>query len=536
MNAIPVTAAAVVLLASVAHAQAGPEASADGERVQGTWSGDVAVFKGLPFAQPPVGPLRWKPPVARPAGSGVRKAAEFGPSCMQTDRLAVWTRGIAAVFGTVDQVPSEPLNPSEDCLYLNVWTATPGAGAKPVMVWIHGGSNLNGSGSSSWYDGSALARRGVVVVTVNYRLGAFGFLVHPALARESPNGAAGNYGLMDQLEALRWVQRNIRSFGGDPSRVTVFGESAGSIDIMHLMASPLAPGLFHRAIAQSGAPMSPMADRETSAATGVALAKQVGADTAADPLAALRAVPAADLLAAQDRMFASGRLVGPTVDGWLLPDMTVRIFERGAQLKVPLMAGTNALEMTTLRVYMPRFERTPEGYRQWVARLAGGGSATVLALYPAATAEETEGASLALYTDLMFTCPTRVAARAASRSGQKVYLYQFTRIPPGGDKLGAFHAAEITYVFGNRLPWLPREQTDEALSRAMGDYWTRFAATGNPSGGRDPEWPAYGGGRDAYLELGPSIAARSDLKREVCDAVEPTMRAAWAAPRTGDNR
>ena len=532
MNVMTVTAAAVVLFATIAEGQAAPQAQADGEKVQGAWSGDVAVFKGVPFAVAPVGALRWKPPVVRPAGSGLRQATQFGSSCMQTDRLSVWSKGIAAVFGTADKVSDEPLNPSEDCLYLNVWTAAPGAGAKPVMVWIHGGSNLNGSGASNWYDGAALARRGVVVVSVNYRLGVFGFLAHPALAAESPNGAAGNYGLMDQLEALRWVKRNIRSFGGDPSRVTVFGESAGSIDIMHLMASPRAKGLIHRVIAQSGAPMAPMLDLKASGRFGVALAKLAGIDTTQDQLAALRAKPAADLLAAQDRMFAGGMLVGPNVDGWVLPEMTVRIFERGEQLKVPLLVGTNALEMTTLRVYLPRFERTAEGYRKWVTQSSGAGAAKVLELYPASTAEEIEAASLALSTDMLFTCPTRIAARAMGKTGQKTFLYQFTRVAPGGDKLGAFHAAEISYVFGNRLPWLPREQADEALSQAMGDYWTRFAATGNPNGGKGPAWPAYGAGGDRYLELGTTIAPRSDLKRDVCDALEPAMRSGWAKPTT----
>ena len=530
MKAMTVTAAAVVLFATIAEGQTAPQAKADGEKVQGAWAGDVAVFKGVPFAVPPVGALRWKPPVARPAGSGSRQTTQFGPSCMQTDRLGVWSKGIAAVFGTADKVSDEPLNPSEDCLYVNVWTTAPGAGARPVMVWIHGGSNLNGSGSSTWYDGAALARRGVVVVTVNYRLGVFGFLAHPALAAESPSGAAGNYGLMDQLEALRWVQRNIRSFGGDPSRVTVFGESAGSIDIMHLMASPQAKGLFQRAIAESGAPMAPMFDLKTSAGFGLALAKMVGVDSAPNQLAALRAKPAADLLAAQDRMFAAGMLVGPNVDGSVLPDMTARIFERGEQVKVPLLVGTNALEMTTLRIYLPRFERTAEGYRKWVTQTSGPGAAKVLELYPASTPAEIESMSLALSTDVFFTCPTRIAARAMTKAGQKTYLYQFTRVPPGGDKLGAFHAAEISYVFGNRLPWLPRDQTDETLSQAMGDYWTRFAATGDPNGGKGPKWPVYGGGRDEYLELGNTIAPRADLKRDVCDALEPTMRSAWAKP------
>jgi para-nitrobenzyl esterase len=512
------------MAARLAVSQAAPRAAADGTGYEGDWVGGIAAFKGIPYATPPLGPLRWRPTEPIQTGSGVRPARAYGPSCIQTDRLAVWTRTIAAAFGTQDKVPTEPLNPSEDCLYLNVWTAKVGAGSAPVMVWIHGGSNLNGSGSSSWYDGSALAKRGVVVVTINYRLGLFGFLAHPALAAESKRGAAGNYGLLDQLEALRWVQRNIRAFGGDPSRVTVFGESAGSIDLMHLMASPLSKGLFHRAIAESGAPMAPMATLEIAERGGLALVKAVGADTTAI-LASLRAKPATDLLAAQDRLLLGGWIAGPNVDGWVLPDMTVKIFERGEQQRVPMILGTNALEMTTLRIYLPRFQRTVAGYQAWGGQTFGPAGERVLGFYPAASDAEVEKALLPLATDLLFTCPTRIAARAVRRAGQNAYLYQFTRVLPGGEQLGAYHGAEINYVFGTPLPWLPREQVDVTLSEAMMDYWVRFATAGDPNGGTAERWQPYGrDGRDHYLELGSRIVSRTDLAQERCDAIESATK------------
>ena len=523
MNAILMAAAAVMLLTSCADPNAGPRATVGGETLEGVRSGDVAVFKGIPYALPPVGPLRWKSPVPRPSGTGVRSAVTFGPSCMQPPTVMVdFITAAAKVIGTADRVTDQPFKTDEDCLTLNVWTGSMGSALKPVMVWIHGGGNYLGSSSETMYDGAALARHGVVVVSINYRLGVFGFLAHPALAAESPHGAAGNYGLMDQLEALRWVQRNIRGFGGDSSRVTIFGQSAGSLDATLLMASPQAKGLFHRVIGESGAPMNGMPNLKTSGDAGVALAKQVGADTAADPLAALRAMSAADLLAA-------AAIYGPNVDGWVLPDVAARIFERGEQLGVPLLTGTTALEWASVQTVAPMgFERTAKGYREWVTASTGPAAARVLQLLPASSAAETERAGLQLMTDFLFTCPARLAARAVSKSGHQAYLYQFTRVPPGAEKLGAFHLLEIPYVFGNQPGWIPRDQTDDRLSAAIMDYWVRFATTGDPNGGTAPVWPAYEPTGEPYLELGDSIAQKAGLVKDICDALEPGMRAGWA--------
>ncbi len=509
-----------------------PSVVADGQTLEGTALTDrsgMSVFRGVRYAMAPVGDLRWRPPVPHPAGSGTRAAKDFSPSCAQTDRLSVWTRSIAQVFGTVDKVEAEPLVISEDCLYLNVWTGNLArrSAAQPVMVWIHGGSNLNGQGSSLWYDGANLAAKGVVVVTINYRLGVFGFMAHPALTAESPNRASGNYGLLDQLEALRWVKRNIAAFGGDPNRVTVFGESAGSINVIHLMASPQSKGLFHRAIAQSGVPMAAMAPLKMAEMAGAGVAKMLNADPS-NVLQSLRAASTQEVLAAGTRAIASGQLMGPIVDGWLLPDMTVRLFEAGKQLAVPLLVGSNALEMSTLRTYLPRFEQTPAGYQKWVGQTFAAAAPKVLELFPVASADDLEPKFLEVVTDLLFGCPTRIAVRAMAARSSPVYLYQFTRVLPGGEKLGAYHAMEIPYAFGNRLAWMPREATDERLSATMMEYWTRFAATGNPNGGREMKWPAYSPESDQSLELGSTLRVVTGLKKSVCDVIEPVMRAGWA--------
>ena len=393
--------------------------------------------------------------------------------------------------------------------------------------------NVTTKGFTPTYDGVALARKGVVVVTINYRLGVFGFMAHRALTAESPDGSSGNYGLLDQIEALRWVQRNISAFGGDASRVTVFGESAGSIDIIHLMASPLAKGLFHRAIAQSGAPMAPMAPLARAHLVGDAVARVLGADSL-NPLPSMRGASTQEVLAAGDRVMSGGGLMGPIADGWVLPDMTVRIFEAGNQHRVPLLIGTNALEMSTLRVFLPRVESTVAGYQKWVERFFGAAAPRVLALLPVDSSSQIERRSLESFTDWRFTCPARIAARTTAATGTPVYLYHFTRVLPGGESLGAFHSMEIAYVFGNPPAWLPHEPTDERLSRAMMGYWVQFATTGDPNGGNRFRWPSYGAS-EQYLELGSTIRDGRALKQDFCDAVEPGLRAQWARARTASS-
>jgi para-nitrobenzyl esterase len=509
----------------------GPRAQADGETLEGTLFGGPteAVFRGIPYAAPPVGDLRWKPPEPHRAREGIRSAREFGPSCPQSNRLVFFNRGIATVFGTQAQVPDPPLNIGEDCLTLNVWTAnwgrTAGGGSgQPVMVWIHGGSNLSGEGSASLYWGDKLARRGVVVVTINYRLGALGFLAHPALTAESPRRASGNYGLLDQLAALQWVKRNIAGFGGDPARVTVFGESAGAIDLTALMTSPLAKGLFHRAIAQSGVAIGPLGallPLARAEAAGAGLAKALGVDTAANVTDALRRTPLRDLLAAADRLILAGRLpVSPIVDGWVLPDLPGRAFDAGRQLGVPLLVGSNAREMSSLPYYLPRFDRTVSAYRRYLDSTFGTTASRIAELYPAAADAEVERQLTGLVTDYFFTCPARLTARSMAAASAPAYLYQFTRVLPRGEKLGAYHGAELGYVFDTQPSWLPKDAVDDSLTAVMGAYWTAFAKSGLPEVEGLPRWAPYSAGSDQYLELGGRVAPASGLKREACDLME----------------
>ena len=416
---MPAVGLASILSCLLAAQGQTPTVTAGGEVLEGVWLGPgAALFRGIPYAAAPVGDLRWRPPELHRPRPGSQSARSFSPVCVQTERLTAWEKSIATAFGTSDKVDATPRNTNEDCLYLNVWTNNLGGGTtQPVMVWIHGGSNVAGEGSSPWYDGSMLAKRGVVVVTINYRLGVFGFLALPDLSAESPHRVSGNYGLLDQLAALRWVQADIKQFGGDPERVTVFGESAGSLDLVALMASPSSAGLFHRAIAQSGAPMGialPLAQAE---AQGAALVEASGSDSNGGSAAMLRRKPAAELLQLADRQVLAGKLqIQPVIDGWLMPDAPGRIFSAGKQRKVPLIIGSNAREMTTLRAYLPPIPRTVAGYRGWLAQTFGADAERFGELYPAESDGEVDGALIDATTELLFTCPARFAARGMTRA------------------------------------------------------------------------------------------------------------------------
>lgn len=508
---------------------AAPQVQLDGAHytgIAGPRQGE-AVFKGVPFAAPPVGVLRWRPPEPLSPSGTPRAATVVGPSCPQAPVLISFRRGIAAAFGTADKVDTTVVPTSEDCLSLNIWTAhwNDRRTLRPVMVWFHGGSNMFGEGSSAEYDGAALARRGVVLVTINYRLGALGFLSHPALTAESPDKASGNYGLLDQVAALQWVKRNIRAVGGDPGRVTIFGESAGSIDVLALMASPLSTGLFHRAIAESGTPMGASQSLVQAEAAGVALARSLGIDSTADVLASLRRASAQDIIAAAGRLVLAGQYTpGPIVDGWVLPERPGKVFDDGRQNAVPLLIGSNGLEMSTLRTYLPRIPRTTDAYAQWVRATLGMAAPRLLALYPPATDAGVDDALVRLTTDLFITCPSRYVARAVARAGQPAYLYLFTRVLPGGAKLGAYHSAEIGYVFGNRTSWLPNDAVDDSLAATIGDYWVRFATTGNPNMAGRPEWPTHDVVSDRSMELGDRVASQSGVRREACDLVALGLR------------
>ncbi len=437
--------------------------------VTGTDPG-VRVFKGLPFAEPPVGNLRWRAPRPVAHWDGVRKADEFGPICMQA----------AGRGGAQTKM-------SEDCLYLNVWTAAKTASERrPVLLWIHPGGYTSGSGSAPGTNGEALAKKGVVVVTINYRLGALGFFAYPELTKESDRNASGNYALMDQTAALEWVQKNIAGFGGDPQRVTVDGDSAGAASIGNLVGSPRTKGLFQRAIAESGAWLglsvahtNTLAEAEQA---GMKSAETVGAHSLAD----LRALSAADVLKIRGG--------GPIVDGWFLPEDVGKVFAEGKQNDIPVLLGSNKDEGTFF--LQPT---TAEKYVEQARRRYGDRADEYLNLYPGKTDEEASASQLAAFRDELGWVMRNWASLQSKTGKSKAYLYYFTHEPPaaqsasprGGFASGATHGSEAAYVFRNLLPGRQWTDLDRQVSDTISSYWVNFATTGNPNGKGLTNWPAY---------------------------------------------
>jgi para-nitrobenzyl esterase len=476
-------AAAALSLGSASQAQTGPVVDAPAGAVTGQTVGAVRAFKGLPYAAAPVGPARWTSPTPLPRWPGVRDGSRFGPACFQP------RSGPGSIY-TDDPGPM-----SEDCLSLNVWTPA-NATKTPVLVWIHGGALVAGSSHEAIYDGAKLAARGVVVVSINYRLGVLGFLAHPGLSSESPLGVSGNYGLLDQIEALRWVRRNIAAFGGDPSNVTIAGQSAGGLSVLYLMAAPDARGLFAKAIAQSAYMISTPELKlrrfgETPAEeTGLTLAAKLHAPD----IAALRAMDAGALTNAA---IAARYAPFGTIDGKVLPRQLVDTFDRGEQAPVPIIAGFNSGEIRSLRGLAPPVPALGATYEKTIRERYGDLADAFLRRYPSANLEES---ILATTRDALYGWTAERLVRKQTALGQPSYLYLFDHGFPAADQAGlhGFHAAEIPYVFGtlNRTPpyWPKAPPTaDEArLSDAMIGYWTRFARTGAPSAEAAPAWPAFG--------------------------------------------
>jgi para-nitrobenzyl esterase len=483
---------------------------------------ELHVYKGIPFAAPPVGELRWKAPQRPAPWQGVRSCTKFGNACPQP----------SIPLMSVDEPQSE------DCLYLNVWTPAKKATEKlPVMVWIHGGSYAFGSGAQSIYDGEALARRGVVVVTINYRLNAFGFLAHPALSAESGKGS-GNYGLLDQIAALEWVKRNIAAFGGDKDCVTIFGESAGGGSVMALLISPLAKGLFHRAVAQSGVlfarPLREAAyGQEPAEKVGERFAAKLGCDT----LSAMRQKSAKEVLAAAmlnaNPLGEGGHDLGPVADGWVIPGDPYDLMRQ--QRDVPLLLGTTADE-GTLFVVGSAPSVSADAYKKFVTATFGAQAEKVLGLFPARTDKDVSKALAAFLRDVYFIGPNRAFARSRAGLASKTFLYHFTRATPLARTmgLGAHHAAELRYVFDtlDGPGSFGYEAKDHALATKIADAWVRFAKTGDPNGEGLPEWPAYTKEKDEHLELGEEIRVGSGLEREACD----TLDRVWAAMHGASRR
>ena len=461
----------------------------------------VAVFKGIPFAQPPTGNLRWREPLPAKSWTGVRDATGFGSACVQSGHLNATS--------------------SEDCLQLNVWTPRwPMHSPVPVMVWIHGGGNIAGSGVEPLFNGETLAHHGIVLVTINYRLGVFGFFSHPELTKESPHHASGNYGLLDQIMALHWVQDNIVKFGGDPENVTMFGESAGSMDVNVLMTTPLSKGLFKRVIAESGPVTAPptLAEGEKK---GEEFAAKLNI-TGGQALAKLRALTSDELLKATGEGLSSvGPMLGMDVDGWVLPESPAKDFATGQEQRVGLILGNNSQELQK-----PFFPMSGD-LNKAISDQYGPLTDRALKLYGlnGATGPQSDpefGTAMAQWaTDTQFRCGSVAELIWHTNAENPGYEYQFSRTVHGKEAEGAPHAAEIPFVFGTLPVWQNirnYDESDQQYSVQMQEYWINFAKTGDPNGGNLPRWPKFDPTARPYLDFmdaGP--VAKEGLRRPICD-------------------
>lgn len=526
-------AIAAQLLAGVAFAQTGlqgksPQVKVSNGILQGFTNDSTGIhhFKGVPFAQPPVGDLRWREPQPAKDWSGVRMAVKYGPRPLQKP-----------VFGDMGFRADSM---SEDCLYLNVWTpAKTGKEKLPVLVYFYGGGFVAGAGDEPRYDGESLARKGIVTVTVNYRLGIFGFFAHPELTKESPNHASGNEGLLDQNMALKWVNQNIAAFGGDPNHVTIAGESAGSFSVSAQQASPLSKNLIAGVIGESGAMVSSMPSLTEEEQAGTTFGTKVNAGSLAD----LRAIPANQLL--DDAYKPNMPHFSPNVDGYFYPKQASEIFAAGEQAHVPSLIGWNSDEVP-YQVVMGASQPTPENYAAKIKELYGDNAAEILKLYPNATPEETLQSATDLSSDRFIVFGTwKWADLLVQTSDKPVYRYVFSRIRPamsakmgnataglaGGviknsgsapapkqpAALGAAHASEIEYALGNLhynkvYDWTP---DDYKVSNTMEDYFANFIKTGNPNGKGLPQWPAMvKGSASHFMNIDVNSKAELETTRE----------------------
>ena len=525
-NRYRVLCVTLLMTMSTASVLAADRVKLAGGTIEGTGpqASGLREFKGIPFAQPPVGSLRWSPPQPVKKWSGVRPATAFGPRCMQQ-----------SLFGDMNFRSN---GMSEDCLYLNVWTPAKSAAERlPVLVYFFGGGFVAGDGSEPRYDGASMARKGIVAITVNYRLGVFGFLAHPDLTRESAHHASGNYTLLDQSAALVWVRQNIAAFGGDPRKITIAGESAGSIAVSAQMASPLSRDLISGAIGESGSimgalPAVPLADVE---AQGQKFAASLGAD-----IAALRAMTAAQLLEAASK--PGTPRFGPAIDGYFFPESPLAIFTAGKQAHVPLLAGWNSEEMNA-RGVLGRDEPNRENFEKAVGRLYGADAAAVLKEYAAGTNEEALQSATDLASDRFIAFSTWKWIELSGKTGGKpVYRYYYSRprapmtpemgnatpglaggvikgtgpaATPAPPARGAVHSSEIEYAMGNLdtnkvYQWTAE---DHKVSSVMQDYFANFIRTGNPNGAGSPEWHSTSDGALPVMRIDVETRAEADRHR-----------------------
>jgi len=495
--------------------------------VEGAWmqtpgKSDIANFLGIPFAQPPVGERRWRAPETTTPWSGIRQAKCFIRACSQlVPEVDIFSNVIAETFDITPPKPP-PLDYSEDCLYLNVFTESLDQSAKkPVMVWIHGGAFI--SGTSAHTNPQNLVRKGVVVVTINYRLGVLGFLSHPELSAESPHGVSGNYGLLDQIEALKWVKHNIINFGGDPDNVTIFGVSAGGTSVSLFMVSPLTAGLFHRAISQSGVGLNmylhlkrPGFFPVSAESLGEYLAKSLGANN----LSSLRNASADTLIKTALNLPGVNT---PIIDGYVLNSRPTLSFSQGRVHLVPFILGSTADEGSLLYYGSPMIEipppvSSPEQYTQALRPVFEADTDRVLALYPANNNEEMLASSKELLGDSLMGAQAHYVARQMAFSGHPPYLYFFSRKPAGkaGKILGAFHGADANYIFGENILGILTAE-DRKMSEIMMDYWVQFARTGNPNGPGRPEWIPF---EEKYMEFDQEAAMKPISKIKKYELIE----------------
>ena len=533
-----------------------PEVTLTTGTVTGGWTDEaqtIAVYNGLPFAAAPIGIRRWAPPQEPEIWTDIRDARAFGAECLQyREGIKEFIRMFIAGHGqsqfnqwlasrTVAAAPAP--NESEDCLYLNVRTGNlEGSEKLPVMVWIHGGSHQTGSSSDVFYQANGLVEKDVVLVTINYRLGALGYLAHPALSAESPHGSSGNYGLLDQIKALEWVRDNIAAFGGDPTNITIFGESAGAQSVSEIMASPLADGLYHKAILQSGSSTynrihlsTPIERTRSAESIGIEFVTPLIDHNAPGMGAAtLRNIPAEDII---NHVPEFGELNGyflPNVDGWVLPQMIGQRIRDNSLPPIPVLAGYNADEGTLF--YDPESGKPtvlhqgdfPEDHIQRLESLAnvygGGDGARMIELYGISSEETWDKGATDMLGDDIFGVHMRYLAKANARNEQPTWLYFFSRTPASPKQtLGAFHASELAFVFDSHSPFLGATEDDFSLTDAMGTYWTNFAKSGDPNGPGVPAWPAYAEATDNWLHLSHRIETLTGIRKDKLDIMERTL-------------
>jgi para-nitrobenzyl esterase len=475
-------------------------------RIEGTQQGQVRIFKGIPFAAPPLGALRWKSPQPIQPWKGVRPCKEFAASPIQNtpQPFYCWSEEFIA----------QPTPLSEDCLYLNVWTSAKPKAKQPVFVWIYGGGLSSGSANCAIYDGEEMAKKGVVFVSINYRVGVLGFMAHPELTKESGYGASGNYGFLDQIAALRWIQQNIAALGGDPQNVTIAGQSAGSFSVNALVASPLARGLFHKAIAQSGGLLgSAMLSQSLPSAEkqGVAFMKVAKCQS----IEALRQQPA-EVLQQLSNKSEVGRF-GVTAEDYLLPTQLREHFGQGKHNQVPILTGW----VTGDGRFLGDTKMNVEAYQKNAREMYGSRAEKFLSLFPAKTPEEVKSQHQ-LQTLLGFAgLPAHLLARYA---GGKAYVYEFGHVPPDKPNFpnyGAFHTSEVPFALHTLHTWQrPWQQRDRAMEALMSSYWVNFAKTGDPNGAGLPQWPHYDPATGHIMVLDSGASSKAGLFKQEFDFLE----------------